>query len=273
MLHLLKRHPLSVRAHFEFVLSVTYALPPDILSKFLPAGLRLDEWNGLGFLAAAFVQAHRLRPALFPKFAGRSYFFGGYRVFCRYITRDGRELRGLKIIRSDTDKGLMVAIGDLLTRYNYHPAKVELQRSSNCVGVRIASGDGFGDVDLSADIAHTDEFLPESSPFSSAHDARHFVGPMPYTFAEEPETNSMIRIHGIHKGWKPRLIPVSVKRLSFFEQELFAGAKPLLASCFYIQDVDYCWKRGVREPLATRPSRRATHERSHCACIEGRLAL
>src|SRR4051812_34342194 len=103
MLHWLKRHPLVVRAHFDFVLSITYALSPETLSKFLPAGLRLDEWHGLGFLAAAFVQATALRPALLPRFAGRNYFFSGYRVFCRYAAKDGRDLRGLKIIRSDTD--------------------------------------------------------------------------------------------------------------------------------------------------------------------------
>src|SRR5206468_10459169 len=128
MLHLLKRHPLSVRADFEFVLSITYALQPVALSKFLPSGLRLDEWNGLGFLAAAFVQTRRLRPALFPAFAAGHYFFSGYRVFCRYLTVDGRELRGLRIIRSDTDRGLMVTTGDLLTHYNYHLAKVDVQR-------------------------------------------------------------------------------------------------------------------------------------------------
>jgi hypothetical protein len=251
MLYLLKRHPLSVRARFEFVLSVTYAFPPEILSQFLPNGLRLDEWNGLGFLAAAFVQARHMRPALLPKFIGRSYFFGGYRVFCRYVTRQGRELRGLRIIRSDTDKGLMVAVGDLLTHYNYHLAEVDLEQSSDRIRVRIASRDGHGDVDLSANIAPTGEFLPEGSPFSNPHDAKHFVGPMPYTFAEESETRSIIRIHGIHKGWKPRLVPVNVNRLSFFEQPSFGNLKPVLASCFYIEDVDYRWKRGVREQLAT----------------------
>jgi hypothetical protein len=252
MLHLLKRHPLSVRAHFDFVLSVTYALPAPKLSGFLSAGLRVDEWNGFGFLAAAFVQTRGLRPVLFPKFAGRSYFFAGYRVFCRYLTADGRDLRGLKIIRSDTDKRLMVVTGDLLTHYNYHFAQVDVQRSPECVRLRVVSEDGNGDVELSADISTGDKFLPEGSPFSKTQDARHFVGPMPYTFAEEPETNSLIRIHGIHKGWKPRLVPVSVKRLSFFEQQSLADAEPLLASCFYIEDVDYRWKRGVREKLLPR---------------------
>jgi hypothetical protein len=250
MLYLLKRHPLSMRSHFEFVLSVTYALPAAALLKLLPSGLLLDESNGLGFLAAAFVQTEALRPALFPKFTGRRYFFGGYRVFCRYITHGDRELRGLKIIRSDTDKRSMVWVGNLLTHYNYYLANVDLHRNSDSIRLQITSRDGYGDVDLSADIASPDEFLPEGSPFSNPHDARHFVGPMPYTFAEEPEKNSMIRIHGIHKGWKPRLIPVSVTKLNFFEQESFAGVRPILASCFYIEDVDYRWKRGVRENLS-----------------------
>jgi hypothetical protein len=250
MLHLLKRHPLSVRAHFEFVLSITFALPVAVVARFIPSGLGVDEWNGFGFLAAAFVQTRGLRPALFPAFMGEDYFFAGYRVFCRYVTAGSRELRGLRIIRSDTDKRLMVKVGDLLTHYNYHLAKVELERNPDCIRLRVISHDGNGDIDLSAEISRRDEFLPQGSPFSNAHDARHFAGPMPYTFAEETETNSIIRVHGVHKGWKPHLVPVSVKKLSFLEQEVFAGANPILASCFYIEGVDYLWKRGVREKRA-----------------------
>lgn len=249
MLHLLKRHPLSVRAHFDFVLSITYALPPAVAAKFVPSGLLLDEWNGLGFLAAAFVQTRGLRPVLFPGFMRGDYFFAGYRVFCRYRARDGRELRGLKIIRSDTDKRLMTTLGNLLAHYNYHLGEVNIQRDAERVQLRVTSRDGNGDVDLRANVAQNGEFLPEESPFSSPREARHFAGPMPYTFAEEPKTNSMIRVHGIHKGWKPRLVRVSVNKLSFFEQEAFADAKPNLASCFYIEHVDYRWKRGVREQL------------------------
>ena len=249
MLHLLKRHPLSVRAHFDFVLSITYALPPATLLKFLPRGLCLDEWNGLGFLAAAFVQTRGLRPVLFPKFAGSSYFFGGYRVFCRFVTRDGKELRGLKIVRSDTDKKMMVTLGNLLAHYNYHLAEVDLRRTADLVNLRIVSHDGNGDTDLIAEIAHPGEFLPDGSPFSNVRDAQRFAGPMPFTFAYETETNSIIRVQGLRKGWKPRLIPVAVKKLSFFDQEAFADAKPVVASCFYMEGIDYHWRRGVREPI------------------------
>lgn len=250
MLHLLKRHLVPIRAHFDFVLSLTYAVQPEVLSKFLPPGLLIDEWNGMGFFAAAFVQASQLRPVFLPAFAGGKYFFGGYRVFCRYTTIEGRELRGLRIIRSDTDKSSMVALGNLLAHYNYQPARIDIQRNAGEIRLRIMSHDGKGEVDLTADTGHRADFLPEGSPFSNASEARHFTGPMPYTFAYEPETRAIIRVQGIHRGWKPRLIPVSVKQLSFFDAEAFIPEKPVLASCFYMEDVDYYWKRGLREQLA-----------------------
>lgn len=233
-------------------LLITYALPGATLSKFLPAGLRLDEWSGLGFVAAAFVQTRGLRPVLFPKFANRSYFFAGYRVFCRFVTRDGKELRGLKIIRSDTDKKLMVKIGNLLAHYNYHLAEVDVQRNAEHVDLRIVSHDGNGDADLTAEVTHPGEFLPDGSPFSNTHEARRFAGPTPFTFAYEPETNSIIRVQSLRTGWKPRLIPVSVRKLSFLLQPEFASATPVLASCFFIEGVEYHWKRGVREQIRRR---------------------
>lgn len=250
MLHLLKRHLVSMRAHFDFVLTLTYAVPAAVLSKFIPSGLRLDEWNGLGFLATAFVQTRSMRPALFPSFAGASYFFSGYRVFCRYTTVGGKELRGLRILRSDTDKHLMVTAGNLLTHYNYHLAEIDVQRAEGFLRLQVASHDGNGDAELSAQLAQPTDFLPDGSPFSTAHDARRFAGPMPFTFDYEAETNSIIRVQGLRKNWKPRLVPVSITKLSFLGQEAFARATPLLASCFYMENVDYYWKRGVRERLA-----------------------
>ena len=72
---------------------------------------------------------------------------------------------------------------------------------------------------------------------------------MPYTFDYERETHSIIRIEGVRKEWRPRLIPVTVNQMSFLEHGELVGAKPVLASCFYIEGVKYLWKRGVREPL------------------------
>ena len=62
MLHLLKRHPFSVRAFFRQSLVLTYAFPSDILQPLLPPGLALDTYGEYGFLAIAMVQTERLHP-------------------------------------------------------------------------------------------------------------------------------------------------------------------------------------------------------------------
>jgi hypothetical protein len=251
MWHLFKRHLLPMRAYFDFVLSVTYAVPVAVLSKLTSPGLRLDEWNGWGFLAAAFVQTRYLRPAMLPRFAGATYFFSGYRVFCRYRTAEGGELRGLRILRSDTDRTMMVTAGNLLTHYNYHAAEVDVQRAEDILTLRVASLDGCGDVELTAQLAGLPDFLPAGSPFLTAHDARRFAGPMPFTFDYEAETNSIIRVQGARTQWKPRLVPVSIRKLTFLDQEVFGNATPVLASCFYMEGVNYHWKRGIREKLVS----------------------
>ena len=62
MLHLLRRHPLPVRAFFRHCLVLTYAFPERVLVPLLPPGLTLDSYQGLGFLAIAMVQTEGLRP-------------------------------------------------------------------------------------------------------------------------------------------------------------------------------------------------------------------
>jgi hypothetical protein len=130
-------------------------------------------------------------------------------------------------------------------------ADVDVQPAADFLKLRVASLDGNGDAELTANLAGPPGFLPQGSPFLTAHDARRFAGPMPFTFDYEAETNSIVRVQGVRNQWKPRLVPVSLEKLSFLDQEPFAGATPLLASCFYLEGIEYHWKRGVREQLVS----------------------
>src|SRR6476659_1969984 len=98
MLHLLRRHPLTVRAFFSDCLVLTYAFPDRVLVPLLPPGLTLDTWQGLGFLAIAMVQTEGLRPVGVPAALGQDFFLSCYRIFSRFRTAAGRSLRGLRIL-------------------------------------------------------------------------------------------------------------------------------------------------------------------------------
>src|SRR5437773_1999789 len=106
MLKRLKRHPLPVRAHFGHSLVLTYAFPRDILEPMVPPGLELLTYKDLGFVAIAMVQTEKLHPAFLPKALGQDFFLSGYRIFTSFEASPGKRLRGLRIIRSDTDKTL-----------------------------------------------------------------------------------------------------------------------------------------------------------------------
>ena len=73
----LRRHPFAVDAFFRHSLVLTFAYPTSLLQPLLPPGLTVDEHEGHGFVAIALVQTEKLRPAVFPAWAGRDFFLAG----------------------------------------------------------------------------------------------------------------------------------------------------------------------------------------------------
>lgn len=104
MLSFLKKHPFAVEAFFESSIVLTFAFPKEQLVDLIPECLELDTFEEKwGFIAVAMVQTKGMRPKGFPRFLGRDFFLMGYRIFVRYTTSSGRRLRGLYIMKSDTD--------------------------------------------------------------------------------------------------------------------------------------------------------------------------
>ena len=248
-LYRLRRHPIPVRAHFDHSLVLTYALPAHVLEPLLPPGLTLDTYDGYGFVAVAMVQTRDLRPTFLPRVFGQDFVLTGYRIFTKFRTPAGRTLRGLRILRSDADRALMVAGGNLLTHYNYRKCDASVAATQKALAICIRTPGGAADVDVTADLS-ADGNLPADSPFRTLHDARRFAGPLPYTFDYEPQTHAIIAIKGVRENWSPRLVDVDVRQLWFFNREAFAGVTPILASAFHVRDIPYRWLRGVRYPLA-----------------------
>ena len=239
MIHLLRRHPFPVVAHFRHSLVLAYAFPRERFEPLLPPGLVLDEYDGHAIGAAAFVQTEALRPAGLPRALGHDFFLSGYRIFVR---REGAEsLRGLYILRSDTDRRAMVAFGNLFTHYRYRHARVTLREELNRLELDVRTSGGEADLSV---VAHLDDAtLPEGSPFPDQRAARRYAGPLPHTFSYERETDSLVVIRATRSVWEPRPVRVEVRESAFF-------GNGTLANAFYVGDVDYRWERGRVEPLA-----------------------
>ena len=251
MFDALRRHPLPMRARFGHSLVLTYAFPPAVLAPLLPPGLALDtcaapDGTVHAFAAAGVVCLTRLRPAGLPAFVGIDCALTGYRIFATFPTPTGRTMRGLFILRSDTDRWSILAGGNLLTRYHYRRARVRCHADGTHLDVTVDSRDGRADLAVRADLRSCPAPLPPGSPFPDPATARRFAGPLPYTFDHERRTGSIIVVKAHRTRWRPAPVTVDVSRLTFFA---FLGVPPVLANAFHVADLDYGWHRGVRQAV------------------------
>jgi len=249
-MYLLQRHRMPIKARFDFSLVLAYALRTGALQPLLPPGLVLDTYKNFGFLAIVLVHTSDLRPAFVPGGMGIRFFLCGYRIFTRYTTQSGETLRGLKVLRTDTNHRAMRFFGNMLTHYNYNLSSWDVWRTDGRYSIQISTPDHKADLHVEA-ILQGDPALPPGSPFDDFHDARRFAGPLPFTFDYERQTNSIIRVEGVREQWDPCPVAVKVHRGRFLEQDAFRDAGAVLANAFFLENVPYGWRRGIREKLAT----------------------
>ena len=242
MLSFLKNHPFAVEAFFESSLVFTFAVEKEQLQSFIPGCLQLDTFNDKwAFLAIAMVQTKDLRPKGFPKFMGNDFFLIGYRVFVRYTNNAGKNLRGLYILKSETDKKKMAFMGNIFTHYNYTTTDILQKEQINSKEISSANSKFKITIDTTEEAIS----LPENSPFNDWKEARRFAGPLPFTFTYNDATKEVLIIEGVRQNWTP--VPVKVIDYDFGFLHSLQLEHPVLANAFVIKNIPYYWKKGKIE--------------------------
>ncbi|MBK6827863.1 MAG: DUF2071 domain-containing protein [Chitinophagaceae bacterium] len=242
MLNFLKNHPFAVEAHFESSLVFTFAIPKEELQNLIPACLQLDTFNDhWAFLAVAMVQTKDLRPKGFPKLMGNDFFLIGYRIFVRYTNNEGKSLRGLYILKSETDKTKMTFFGNIFTHYNYSTTDINQIEHQNTKEISSVKSKFKITIDKTEDQIS----LPEHSPFADWKEARRFAGPLPFTFTYNKDTKEVLIIEGVRENWTPT--PIKVIDYHFDYLSTLKLKNPILANAFIIRNIPYYWKKGKKE--------------------------
>ncbi len=242
MLSFLKNHPFAVEAFFENSLVLTFAVPKEQLQDMIPKCLDLDTFEDkYAFVAVAMVQTKGLRPKGFPRFMGNNFFLIGYRIFVRYTKSAGKNLRGLYILKSETDKKKMEFLGNIFTHYNYTTTDI----SQTQEGTQKVISSVKSDFKVTLDNAEGDIPLPPNSPFADWKEARRFAGPLPFTFTYDQENKKVLIIEGVRQNWVPKPVKVVDHYFLFLNAPDFNGA--VLANAFVIRDIPYWWKKGKIE--------------------------
>lgn len=238
----LKNHPFAVEAFFESSLVFTFAVPKEELLHLIPECLELDVFQDQwAFVAAAMVQTKNLRPQGFPTFLGNDFFLIGYRVFVRYTNSAGKRLRGLYILKSETDKKKMELMGNIFTHYNYTTTDIQQTEKEDLIEIYSHRSK------FKVSFSKTEEniSLPENSPFADWKEARRFAGPLPFTFTCNQKNKEVLIIEGVRQNWTPE--PVKVIDYHFDFLDTLKLKNPVLANAFIIKNVPYYWKRGKIE--------------------------
>lgn len=239
MFSFLKNHPFAVEAFFESSLVFTFAVPKDQLQALIPECLQLDtlhdQW---AFLAVAMVQTQQLRPKGFPKWMGNHFFLIGYRVFVRYASSAGKRLRGLYILKSETDRKKMEIMGNIFTHYHYTTTDVSLQKERNKTIIQSV----HSNFRIAVEPGSEETTLPPDSPFADWKEARKYAGPLPFTFTYNPLKREVLIIEGVRENWIPRPVAVSECHFSFLETLHLTNVR--LANAFVIENIPYYWKKG-----------------------------
>lgn len=242
MFQTLKNHPFAVEAFFERSLVLTFAVPKEALAHLIPACLVLDTFEDKwAFLAVAMVQTKSLRPKGFPKFLGNDFFLIGYRIFVRYSNNAGKRLRGLYILKSETDKKKMQFFGNIFTHYNYSTTDIKQTVEESQTSIRSE----ISKFHVSIETTEKDVVLPENSPFADWKEARRFAGPLPFTFTFNPKNNEVLIIEGVRQHWEPAPIQITDYNFSFLDS--LNIKEKTLANAFIINDIPYYWKKGKIE--------------------------
>lgn len=242
MFDFLNNHPFAVEANFEHSIVLTFAVPKEQLQGLLPECLELDTFKDtLAFIAVAMVQTRALRPRGFPKFLGHDFFLIGYRIFVRYRSESGKRLRGLFILKSETDKRKMEILGNIFTKYSYTTTDIKQERKGEIVSISSLKSK----FRVSVRKAETQISLPDHSPFKTWTEARRFAGPLPFTFTFDTITNKVLIIEGVRQNWTPQ--PLMVLDYDFEFLRLLHLNQATLANAFIIENIPYHWKRGKFE--------------------------
>jgi uncharacterized protein YqjF (DUF2071 family) len=242
MLSFLKNHPFAVEAYFESSLVLTFAVQKEQLQNLIPECLQLDTFQDKwAFIAVAMVQTKDLRPKGFPKFMGNDFFLIGYRVFVRYSNKAGKSLRGLYILKSETDKKKMEFFGNIFTHYNYTTTDIKQFEQQNTKEISSVNSKFKILLDKTAE----EISLPKHSPFADWKEARRFAGPLPFTFTYNKETKEVLIIEGVRHNWTPN--PVNIIDYNFEFLSSLKLEKPVLANAFIIKNIPYYWKKGKKE--------------------------
>jgi uncharacterized protein YqjF (DUF2071 family) len=232
------KHPLPMKTTFRNCFLVNFAMAPETLAAVLPSPLEPDTYAGQAFLSVVIADMERMRPAFLPAILGVTY----QQVVYRAVVRCGQE-RGVHFLRSDADNRLMVELGNLLSFFRFHQARIVRMNGGALRHFDlVADPRDHADIHATFDFEHVDRTVHAGSVFANADDAQQFLVELYTAFRPGPDPHTVDTVQIKRSAWRVRMVDVPRARFDFMDgSAAFPAGSTRLDSAIYVEDLDYYW--------------------------------
>ncbi len=240
-----RRMPLAMRAAFQDLFLVTYAVAPDVLGRLLPPAIHPWVHGGRSYISIVVGNLRGMAPRPIPETFGTNYYQIVYRAVVAIRPREGPERRGVYFLRSDANDPVMSFFGNRLTEFRFHyfhTGAIGMFRRNDRVLVSVESKDGGGDlVVCMANQGAAEDHLPAAG-FASVGDEKEILVELFNAYAHDTDNGCVYDLEVERGEWEIERLAAVDHFSAFFEEEPFTEANAELMSLLAIENCEYVWK-------------------------------
>ncbi|MES2571208.1 MAG: DUF2071 domain-containing protein [Verrucomicrobiota bacterium] len=231
----IKTNPLTMRGALNGCWLFNYRTPLEKVQALVPEPLKLVTHGGFAFWNIVVCRVEALRPAPLPGMFGLGYWHVAYRLCVDAHLASGGQVEGLYFVRSECDHSLIARVGNWMTDFAFHPARITVLHNREIAAGEIVATGGHAHFCVARQEMPG---LAEGSPFGSLEEAATFLAYRPCALSRA-NGNAVQRVGVSRDEARWRCRPVAVKTASW---SLLHDAK--LELCFEVEPIDYQWNRG-----------------------------
>jgi len=234
------KNPFTMWGRIERCWLLAYRAPLSEINALLPPPLEAVSREGFGFYNVVICRIKDMRPWPLPGLFGFSYWHVAYRIYVRFRSREGDCEEGLYFLRSDCDKDWLVTIGNKLTDFRFHSAKLQFEENATQAEEKTFRICSHGS-DAVLRIEKGDVSQPEEgSVFAGIREAEAFLKYKPKGIGFPAKgLVQVVNIERDERAWKHRLVRVKEQNFDFLQ-----GSGARFELCYEVGPIDYVWKKG-----------------------------
>jgi hypothetical protein len=230
---------------------LSYGIDPEQAAGLVPAGLELITCRRAAFFNIVICHVDRMRARFTPLALGVTYWHIAYRIQVRATLADDRPIEGLYFLRSDIDRPLFGVIGNRLTDFHFHAARVRFSNDDEAawrLRVEPMAGDALASLTVRRAASNS---LAPGSPFASLEERERVLKYAPFGLSVS-NSGQCLRVAEVIRDealWREETVEVEAADWSYPRS---LGLRDLrLERATRVAPIDYRWRIGRTERLGS----------------------